>query len=167
MSRLLLLITMPLFLLDQLTKWLVLRNISVDDVVPVIPDYFFLVQAHNTGAAFSLLENNNHFFIILSIIALVVIGVLIRRGVFSDRWMAIGIALLLAGIFGNLLDRILHGHVIDFLLVNLHVWPANPWPVFNVADSCICIAAGIFVIRSFFEPNPKSKPSPEVSKRAE
>jgi len=165
MTRLFLTLTLPLFVLDQITKWLVLQNIGVEDVVAVIPDYFFLVQAHNTGAAFSLLENNNRFFIGLSAVALVVIGVLIRRGVFSDRWMAIGIALLLSGVLGNLVDRIVHGHVIDFLLVNLHVWPANPWPVFNVADSCICIAAGIFIIRSFFEPKttePPVEPAPSA-----
>lgn len=159
MKKLLLFITLPLFLLDQFTKWLVLQNIHIDDLVIVIPDYFFLVQAHNTGAAFSLLENNNRFFIGLSVVAIIVISVLIRKKIFVDRWMSIGVALLLAGVFGNLIDRIFHGHVIDFLLVNLHFWPANPWPVFNVADSCICIAAGIFVIRSLFEPKPQSLPA--------
>jgi len=163
MKWLLILFTLPLFLLDQFTKWLVLQNIGVDDVVPVIPDFVFLVQAHNTGAAFSLLENNNPFFIALSAFALVVIGVLIWRGFFSDRWMKLGVALLLSGVMGNLVDRIIHGHVIDFLLVNLHVWPANPWPVFNVADSCICIAAGIFIIRSFFEPKAENPPTASVA----
>lgn len=151
MKRLILGITLPLFVLDQITKWLVLQHIGVEDLIVVIPDYFFLVQAHNTGAAFSLLEDNNGFFIGLAVVALVAITIMIRRGLFADRWMAFAVSLLLAGIAGNLVDRILHGHVIDFLLVNLHFWPANPWPVFNVADSCICIAAGLFVIRSFFE----------------
>ncbi len=165
MTRLLLFLALPLFILDQFTKWLVLQNISVDDVVTVIPDFFFLVQAHNTGAAFSLLENNNRFFIGLSVVALIVVTVLIRRGMFADRWMSLGVTLLLSGVCGNLVDRVLHGHVIDFLLVNLHVWPANPWPVFNVADSCICTAAGIFVLRSFFEPKNESpeQVAPRVS----
>lgn len=154
MKWLFLFLTLPLFVLDQVTKWLVLQHISVDDVVAVIPDYFFLVQAHNTGAAFSMLEGNNGFFIGLSIVALIAISVFIWRGAFSDRWMAVGVALLISGVLGNLVDRIVHGHVIDFLLVNLHVWPANPWPIFNVADSCICIAAGLFIIRSIFEPKP-------------
>lgn len=151
MRRLLLLITLPLWLIDQATKWLVLENIGLDDLVVVIPGFFYLVQAHNTGAAFSLLQNNNTFFIGLSVVALVAMVIFAKRAAFADRWMAIGGALLIAGILGNLVDRIVHGHVIDFLLVDLHVWPANPWPVFNVADSCICIAAGLFVIRSFFD----------------
>jgi signal peptidase II len=57
--------------------------------------------------------------------------------------------LLLAGVLGNLTDRFLYGHVIDFLLFNLHVPFARPWPAFNVADSCICIAVVLFVIHSF------------------
>ena len=54
-----------------------------------------------------------------------------------------------AGVLGNLTDRLLHGAVIDFLLFNLHVPFADPWPAFNVADACICIAVGCFMVHSF------------------
>jgi lipoprotein signal peptidase len=66
-------------------------------------------------------------------------------------WLALvrGVGLLLAGILGNLTDRLLHGHVIDFLLFDLHIPFAHPFPAFNVADSCICIAVLCFVIHSF------------------
>jgi signal peptidase II len=57
--------------------------------------------------------------------------------------------LLLAGVLGNLTDRLLYGHVIDFLLFNLHLPFARPWPAFNVADSCICIAVIFFIVHSF------------------
>jgi signal peptidase II len=66
----------------------------------------------------------------------------------SDAWRDVSLALLLAGILGNLTDRLLHGHVIDFLLFNLHVRYADPWPAFNVADSCISIAVVLFIIQS-------------------
>jgi signal peptidase II len=72
--------------------------------------------------------------------------------VFPDRWSRWGVALLLSGIFGNLTDRIVHGHVVDFLLFDLHVRFANPWPAFNVADSCICVAVALFLIGSFRAP---------------
>ena len=70
-------------------------------------------------------------------------------GVSPDTGIVIALALLLAGVLGNLTDRLLYGHVIDFLLFNLHVPLADPWPAFNVADSCICIAVVFFIIHSF------------------
>ncbi|MGC1480136.1 MAG: signal peptidase II [Chthoniobacterales bacterium] len=152
MIRLLLLITLPLYVLDQLTKWLVLRNISTNEFVEVIPNIFWLVQVHNTGAAFGMMKDNNAFFIGLSLVALVAMVIFWKRGAFADRWVSIGAALLVSGILGNLTDRLIHGHVIDFLMFDLHVPFASPWPSFNVADSCISVAAVIFVVRSIFEP---------------
>jgi signal peptidase II len=66
-----------------------------------------------------------------------------------DLWRDFSLALLLAGILGNLTDRFLYGHVIDFLLFDLHVPYAHPFPAFNVADSCISIAVLLFIIHSF------------------
>src|SRR3989442_8800056 len=63
-----------------------------------------------------------------------------RSTLFPYTTLFRSLALLLAGVMGNLTDRLIHGHVTDFLLVNLHVRLADPWPAFNVADSCICIA---------------------------
>ena len=75
--------------------------------------------------------------------------VLLLRRQRPDAWRDVSLALLLAGILGNLTDRLLYGHVIDFLLFNLHVRYADPWPAFNVADSCISIAVVLFIIHSF------------------
>lgn len=148
-------IVVPLYILDQITKWLVLRYIGLDDVIVVIPDRFNLIQAHNTGAAFSMLSGNNHFFIGLASLAFIVIVVLTWRGGFKDKPSWIASALLAAGIIGNLTDRIQHGFVVDFLDVILP-WYGH-WPTFNVADSCIFIAAFLFVIAAFRgEAKPKS-----------
>ena len=151
-SILLALITLPLFLLDQITKWAVFYRIDFAAApVPVIPGFFDLVHWHNTGAAFSVLSNSNPFFIGLSVVALVILTVLARRGMFQDRLSRLAWALLLAGILGNLTDRLFHGYVVDFLLFDLHVPFAHPWPAFNVADSCIWVAVAFFVIQSFRE----------------
>jgi len=115
----------------------------------VVPDFFNLVNVTNDGAAFGSFKGNNTFFVIISIIAFVVVTVLLVRHRRSDRWRDISLALLLAGILGNLTDRLLYGHVIDFLLFNLHIRYADPWPAFNVADSCISIAVVLFIIHSF------------------
>ena len=155
-SRLLLVVTLPFYLLDQATKWVVLHYVNYGEEIPVIPGFFQLVHWRNFGAAFSLLSDktshSNAFFIGLSAVALVALAVLAWRGKFADRMSRVGWALLLAGILGNLTDRIFQGSVVDFLLFDLHVPLANPWPAFNVADSCIFLAAGLFIWQSFREP---------------
>ena len=147
--RFILFLTLPLYALDQLTKHWVLRSISPYDARIVLPDFFHLVNVTNTGAAFGSFKGNNTFFIVISIVALVVVTVLLVRTRQPDAWRDLSLALLLAGILGNLTDRLLYGHVIDFLLFNLHVRYADPWPAFNVADSCISIAVVLFVVHSF------------------
>ena len=144
---------LPLFALDQLTKWLVRENISYGAEYSVIPGFFSLVHASNTGAAFSLFTGNNFFFVGLAIAALAVILFLLVRDSRArkaehrlNQLTKISFGLLASGILGNLTDRILRGAVTDFLhfYVNEYAWPS-----FNVADSCICIAAGLLIVGSF------------------
>ena len=147
--RLIFFLSLPLYALDQLTKQLVTRFISAYDARIIVPDFFSLVNVTNTGAAFGSFRGNNTFFVIISIVALVIVTVLLVRRSQPDPWRELSLALLLAGILGNLTDRLLYGHVIDFLLFNLHIRYADPWPAFNVADSCISIAVALFIIHSF------------------
>jgi signal peptidase II len=148
-----LLLSLPLYVLDQITKGLVLRYVHPEDPpYLVIADFFAIVNVTNDGAAFGSFKNNNAFFIVLSCLAFVfVFALLLRRTRSHDALRDVSLALLLAGIMGNLTDRFLHGHVIDFALFDLHI-PLRifrPWPAFNVADSCICIAVVCFIIHSF------------------
>ena len=117
----------------------------------MIPGFFTLVHWGNTGAAFSSFDNRNGIFIGLSALTVIVLAVLAIRGAFQQTATRVAISLLSAGVLGNVTDRINHHHVVDFLLFNLHVPFANPWPAFNVADSCICVAAGILVVGAWFE----------------
>ena len=147
--KFILFLSLPLYVLDQCTKQLVLRSINPYDARIVVPEFFSVVNVTNTGAAFGTFRGNNTFFIAISVIALVIVTVLLVQSRRSDAWRDVSLALLLAGILGNLTDRLLYGHVIDFLLFNLHVRYADPWPAFNVADSCISIAVVLFIIHSF------------------
>jgi signal peptidase II len=147
--KFILFLSLPFYALDQLTKQWVLRSISPYDARVVMPDFFNLVNVTNDGAAFGSFKGNNTFFVIISITALVVVTILLLRHRRSDPWRDVSLALLLAGILGNLTDRLLYGHVIDFLLFNLHIRYADPWPAFNLADSCISIAVVLFIIHSF------------------
>jgi signal peptidase II len=149
--KIFLFLSLPLYALDQLTKYFILRWIDPDRPLAVIPHFFDLVSITNTGAAFGSFKNNNGFFIALSCVALVVVAFLLFRRGDGSAWRNVALGLLLAGILGNLTDRFLDGHVIDFLLFDLHIPFAHPWPAFNVADSCICIAVVCFLVHSFRE----------------
>src|SRR4030095_5326308 len=108
-------LSLPLFALDQWTKQMVLRFVSPDEPRVLMEDFFSLVNVTNTGAAFGSFRGNNTFFIVVSCVALVIVLGLLLRARARDRWRDLSLALLLAGILGNLTDRLLYGHVIDFL----------------------------------------------------
>jgi len=142
-------LSLPLYALDQWTKQMVLRYINPDEPLVLMTDFFSLVNVTNTGAAFGSFRGNNTFFIAISCAALVIVVSLLLRAHTRDRWRDLSLSLLLAGILGNLTDRLVYGHVIDFLLFDLHIPYAHPWPAFNVADSCISVAVVLFIIHSF------------------
>jgi signal peptidase II len=148
-----LLLSLPLYVLDQITKTLVVRYVGPEDLHVVVPDFFSIVNVTNDGAAFGSFKNNNTFFIVLACVAFVfVFALLLRRTRSRDRLRDVSLALLLAGIMGNLTDRFIYGHVIDFALFDLHLPFAHPWPAFNVADSCIFIAVFCFIVHAFKKP---------------
>src|SRR6266536_6127359 len=120
--------SLTLYAIDQWTKQLVLLSISPEEPLIVISGFFHLVNVTNTGAAFGSFRNNNTFFIVISSIALLIVVVFLLRRRSRDVWRDVSLALLLAGILGDLTDRLLYGHVIDFLLFDLHIPYAHPWP---------------------------------------
>lgn len=143
--------TLALFALDQATKQHFVARYEEGEVRPIFGEWFALCRWHNTGAAFSIGSGNNFFFVALAAVALLALAVFAARGAFADAFSKWGAALLASGILGNVVDRVRHGYVVDFLLVDLGVWPADPWPAFNVADAAICTAVGLFLIASFRE----------------
>ena len=157
--KFILFVSLPLYALDQWTKQMVLRLISPDEPRVLVSDFFSLVNVTNTGAAFGSFRGNNTFFIAISSLALVIVVGILLRARTPDRWRDLSLALLLAGILGNLTDRLLYRHVIDFLLFDLHIPYAHPWPAFNVADSCISIAVVLFIIHSFWKEKPRVEQS--------
>ncbi len=150
-------LALPLYALDQATKWWIIHRSGgiLGWEEPIIPGFFHLCYWGNTGAAFSIGKDNNLFFVILSLATFVGLLIASARGVFRDLWSRWGVGLLSAGILGNVTDRIIHHHVVDFLLFDLHVRFANPWPAFNVADACICVAVGCFLIASIVDERAK------------
>jgi signal peptidase II len=138
-----------IILLDQLSKWIVSAQLDLYDSIAVIPS-FNLVLAHNYGAAFSFLAGaggwQRWFFTGLAIIVAVVLTVWMSRLKSDAKWEAISLALILGGAIGNVIDRVLHGYVIDFIDV---YYGSYHWPAFNIADSAICVGAVMLIIDSF------------------
>ena len=140
-------VSVPLTLLDQVSKWLVEKNI------PYGTEYgqsflwlFNLRHDRNSGAAFSILSGQRTVLIIFTVLALVFIFFYYFR--FQNiRWMQISLGFLLGGAVGNSIDRIFkaNGEVVDFL--QFAFWTA--WPTFNIADISICIGAGMLIVYLF------------------
>lgn len=124
-------IVLTILSLDQLTKFLVTQNLSLNQSVPVIKGIFHLSLIHNRGAAFGVLRNQVPLFIFTSIFAVILIFLNLKNG---KRFYKFSLSLILAGALGNLIDRLFLGYVIDFLDFRI-------WPVFNIADSAITIGA--------------------------
>jgi len=166
--KLCLLVSLPLYILDQITKWWIVFNFEYQEVVSVIPNFFNLVRVHNQGVAFGF-GNGTPWapvvFMAVPLIAFTVIIVMWKKNGFEGKLGFTAAPLLISGIIGNLTDRLFQGfflegfkeapfwerlkagYVVDFLDFKLPLYDkivpssGGHWPSFNVADSCIFIAA--------------------------
>jgi len=129
-------IVSSVLLLDQLTKYLVSTYISPLDSIEILP-FLHLVHIRNTGAAFGMFKNfGSSFFILLSIVAIIIVLSLLKKGTYSR----FGLSLVLGGALGNLIDRIRFGKVVDFIDFSIGDFH---WPAFNVADSSLTIGMSV------------------------
>ncbi len=189
LPKLLLFLALPLYVLDQITKFWTITTFPPPWDAPganiaVVENFFHLVRVHNQGVAFGFGNGTSWapvVFLVVPVIALTMIRVFWKKGVFSHPLSMIAVALLLCGIFGNLTDRLVQGflledfkgapfwqrlsegYVVDFLAVKLPLYdklvPSSGgwWPAFNVADSCICIAAVLLFIGGMREEAEKKR----------
>ena len=143
-------LSVVLIILDQITKQLAENLLALYQTVPVIP-FFNIVLVYNTGAAFSFLADESGwqrwFFLGLSIVISIVLLIWLGRLKSDQRLQAIALALILSGAIGNLIDRAIYGHVIDFLDIYYDRWH---WPAFNLADSAITIGAVLLIFDTLF-----------------
>ena len=150
-------VAIPLIVLDQATKLIIVRTMDLHTVIPVIRDFFDIVHARNQGAAFGIFRDSSirvPFLISVSLLAVLVIVALFRKLRPEQKLSAWGLSLVLSGAVGNLIDRVRFGEVVDFLSAH---WHEHYWPAFNVADSAICIGVGLLVIDTILEERRKKK----------
>ena len=165
MRFLLLAVSLPLFMLDQITKhWVVRRFPSPDEdptvEIEVIPGFFWLHRLHNTGFSFGTLNGWKYANWVLGGVAVTALTAIVwmwKKGGFPTKTGQLCAALLVSGIVGNVTDRLTHGYVVDFLRFRLGDWyerlTGSPFfASFNVADSCITVAAVLLFITAFQKP---------------
>ncbi|MCU7938979.1 MAG: signal peptidase II [gamma proteobacterium symbiont of Bathyaustriella thionipta] len=149
-------LTALIIVLDLGSKAIVSQHFSLYETMAVIPGWFNLTLAHNSGAAFSFLAEESGwqrwFFAAIALIVSTIIFFWIKRLQTHERWMAIALASVLGGALGNLWDRLTLGYVIDFLDVYYQSGLDNAmhWPAFNIADMAISIGAVMLIIDALF-----------------
>ena len=145
--------------LDQITKVAIDRSLELYERIPVTA-FFNITKAYNTGAAFSFLSDaggwQRWFFTVVSAVVSVVLVVWLHRMAPRERWLGVAIALILGGALGNLIDRVIYGHVVDFVQLYWRDWY---FPSFNVADSAITGGAAILIFLTLFEKPEEGAPA--------
>jgi signal peptidase II len=141
--------------LDQITKWLIVKNLELYETRPVIGEFFQITSHRNKGAAFSILQDQRWFFIIATTVVLA--GILwylnkIRKEK-NKKLLGVALGLLLGGALGNFIDRLLFGQVVDFLQFHFQIGGVIDYiyPIFNIADSAIVIGVILIFLDSILE----------------
>lgn len=138
-------------LLDQATKALVIGTVKVQDSIALLP-ILDIVYLENTGAAFSIFAQasgwQRWFFIALALGVSLVLMIWLRRIRADHTLLAIGLSLVLGGALGNVIDRVMHGYVVDFIYFHWRTWY---FPAFNLADTAISVGAGCLLLDAFRE----------------
>lgn len=139
-------IILPLLIIDQLSKFIILKNFHPGDSIPVIKNVFHISLVLNKGAAFGIFSERGSIFMWISIVAVIIIIFIFTffyphtRNGGKKKSTQILLSLVLAGAIGNLIDRMRFGYVVDFLDLRI-------WPVFNIADSAITIGTVLLVLQ--------------------
>ncbi len=127
--------------LDQLTKWLAVIYLQGEESFPLWRDVLHFTYVENTGMAFGMMKDQRWVFMVFSTVAIVAMLIYLFRFRPENRWMQISMAMIVGGGIGNMIDRVLLGYVIDFIDFTL-----IDFAVFNVADSFVCVGAGIMIL---------------------
>lgn len=141
-------ITCIVLVLDQFIKFIVNKFMELNKSIEIIPNFFRLYYVKNKGAAFSILENNTILIIVVSVIFIVILDYYIRHEKDFTKLSILSLGIIMGGIFGNLIDRIIYHSVIDYLSF-------LDFPIFNLADICICVGVGLLIINEIIKKGKK------------
>nr|WP_263623398.1 signal peptidase II [Bacillus infantis] len=134
--------------LDQLTKWLIVKNMELGESIPVIENFLYITSHRNRGAAWGILEGQMWFFYVITVAVIIGIVYYIKTAAKGKRLLGIALGLMLGGAIGNFIDRVFRKEVVDF--VNTYIFGYD-FPVFNVADSSLVVGVIILMIQMLRE----------------
>lgn len=147
-------ITIVVLIADQVTKAWATAKLQPIDTMEIIPNFFRFTYARNRGVAFSLFADSQFetkwILAGISTAAAIGVGVYLWRSGAHERRLNYALSFLLAGIVGNLIDRVRLGEVVDF--IDFHWYESYTWPTFNIADAAICVGAALLAIEMMREP---------------
>ena len=144
-------------LIDQISKIIISNILTKGKSIEVIKSFFYLTYTHNEGAAFSILLGKRIFLILIAIIIIALLIYYIKKNKIEGRLNKMSLSLIIGGAFGNLIDRIVRGYVIDFLDFYLVYDKAeHHYPAFNIADCVICVGVAMAIICQIFTPSKKN-----------
>ena len=129
---------------DQLTKQLVLQFLDRNESLVVIPKLFRFTYVENRGAAFGMLDEHRWVFMVVSSVAIVLLFFYMFKFSGNSKLLRAGLSLIIGGGIGNMIDRVAYGYVVDF--IDFYAFPEVWMWVFNVADACVCVGAGIVAL---------------------
>lgn len=139
---------------DQLTKWLVVTKMDLYEQIPIIDNFFYLTSHRNSGAAWGILQDQMIFFYIVTAIVVIGITYYMHKYAKDNRFLLLGLGLILGGAIGNFIDRIFYQEVVDFL--DFTIIKYN-YPIFNIADSALVIGVAVVVLVTFIDEFKKEK----------
>ncbi|WP_453997076.1 signal peptidase II [Bacillus nitroreducens] len=142
------LIALFVILLDQVTKWVIVRYMELGDSIEIISGFLYITSHRNRGAAWGILQGQMWFFYIVTVIVVVMLVLYIQRLKPHQRLFGIALSLMLGGAIGNFIDRIFRKEVVDF--IDTYIFSYN-FPIFNIADSALVIGVGFIFILTIFE----------------
>jgi len=145
-SILLWMVTVLTIIADQGSKILVAKRMELGQSIPVLGNFFRLTFIRNAGSAFGIFLGGGWFYLLASILAIILIFFYLRKMSAGHLWSRISLALILGGALGNLIDRVRYGMVIDFLDFGID---RLRWPVFNLADAAITVGVALFLLFMF------------------
>ncbi|MFC0474805.1 signal peptidase II [Robertmurraya beringensis] len=141
-------IALIVIILDQWTKWLVVKRMELGESITVIENWFYITSHRNRGAAWGILQGQMWFFYLITVIVIIGIVYYIQKAAKGKMLLGVALGLMLGGAIGNFYDRVVHKEVVDF--IHTYIFNYN-FPIFNIADSALVIGVGLLMIQMWQE----------------